>query len=101
MRKLELAVNLLIPIGSIAIGLLIACLLNPSLTIAASLTCFGIGLALLLHAKCGLFQRGIWFSFGPALMNAAARIAYRRAYGFLGCGVVLSLISLVTLYKIG
>jgi len=97
MRKLELAVNLLIPIGSLFVVLLIVCLLNPWLTIAASLTCFGVGITLLFYAKCGLFQRGIWSSFGPASMNAAARLAYRQAYKFLGCGVVLSLISLLTL----
>ena len=101
MRRLELAANLLFVFGPFATGMLILILLMPWLTILASLACFGIGLAVLVYARCDLFKRGVWFSFGPSHMNTASRKAYCQAYSFIVVAVALNLISQLTLYSSG
>lgn len=100
MRRLELAANILFGFGPFAIGMLLLVLLQPALTIPASFACFGIGVALLLHAKSDLFKRRIWFSFGTAHMNAASRHSYLQAYGFIVAGTALNLIGQLTFHHI-
>jgi len=58
-------------------------LLFPSLFVVGGIVC-------LILAKVSLFRRGIWISFGPALMKDKARL-YKIAYSLMGIGLLLFL----------
>src|SRR5438045_2729502 len=55
------------------------------------------GVALLFFARLPLYRRGLFFSFGPRLLDARHRKLYWRAYGLVALSVLVMVSLLVAL----
>jgi hypothetical protein len=65
---------------------------NPSVLIYFPSALVTIGLNCLIISKISLYKKGIWFSFGPALMAKSYAKLYRIGYLLLGVGTLLLLV---------
>jgi hypothetical protein len=72
---------------------------NPSIIILFPFTLVIIGLACLIIAKISLHKKGIWLSFGSALMSKGYAKLYKIAYVFIGLGTFILLLLFNALQK--
>jgi hypothetical protein len=72
---------------------------NPTILIYFPYALVTIGLACLIISKVSLYKKGIWFSFGPALMSKGYAKLYKIAYVLMGLGTLILLLLFNALQK--
>ncbi len=72
---------------------------NPSIIILFPFALVTVGLACLIISKISLYKKGIWFSFGPALMSKGYAKLYKVAYVLIGLGTLILLLLFNALQK--
>jgi hypothetical protein len=91
------------PLIIIAMALLTTSLLWPVLRggvlslFLAAVAAGVLGVGLLFFARLPLYRRGMFFSFGPRLLDARHRKLYWRAYGLVAVSIFVMVALIVAL----
>jgi len=75
------------PLFIVMIVSLLLAVVGPTLIFSLPFCLIFIGFILLVISKVSLFHKGIWFSFGTALMTRKYARLYKLAYVFMGIGI--------------
>lgn len=98
MRKLELAVNLVLVLPIlVGVGFVLVTLWPAGVVVMLGL--YACGLIDLAYAKLPLFHHGVLTSFGPSLIPSQRREAYYRGYRRTALGIVLNVLTLLHLVR--
>jgi hypothetical protein len=72
---------------------------NPSLVIMFPFALLSVGLSFLIISKISLYRKGVWFSFGSALMTKGYAKLYKLSYLLIGLGTLILLLLFNALQK--
>jgi len=72
---------------------------NPSIIILFPFALVTVGLVCLIIAKISLYKKGVWRSFGSALMSKGYAKLYKIAYVLIGLGILILLLLFNALQK--
>jgi hypothetical protein len=72
---------------------------NPFIIIFSPFALVTVGLACLIISKISLYKKGIWLSFGYALMSKGYAKLYKVAYVLIGLGMLILLLLFNALQK--